>query len=108
MKADQTIVVSAMLALAVGTFALRWCGPALRARVVFPPRARQLLESAAIVLLTSLVAITALTEGHGFAGWSRPIGVAVGGILAWRKAPLVVVVLAAAATDALLRLVLPQ
>jgi hypothetical protein len=52
-----------------------------------------------------LVAITALTEGHGFAGWSRPIGVAVGGVLAWRKAPLVVVLLAAAATDALLRLV---
>ena len=107
MKADQTIVVSAMLTLAVGTFALRWCGPALRARVVFPPRARQLLESAAIVLLTALVAITALTEDHGVAAWQRPAGVAVGGILAWRKAPLVAVVLAAAATDALLRLLVP-
>lgn len=107
MKASETIVISAMLALATGTFALRWAGPALRARIVFPPRARQLLETAAIVLLTALVAITTLTEGHGLADWPRPIGVAVGAILAWRKAPLVVVVLAAAATDALLRLVLP-
>jgi len=107
MKASEIIVVSAMLALATGTFALRWTGPALRARVVFPPRARQLLEAAAIVLLTALVAITTLTEGHSFADWPRPIGVAVGAILAWRKAPLVLVVLAAAATDAILRLAFP-
>jgi hypothetical protein len=43
-------------------------------------------------------------EGTGFAGIARPAGVLVGALLAWRRAPFVVVVLAAAATAALLRL----
>lgn len=68
----RPIVIGAMLALACGTFAIRLAGPLLHARVSFPPRARQLLESAANVLLTALVATTALTEGHGFAGYARP------------------------------------
>ncbi|NEA91734.1 AzlD domain-containing protein, partial [Actinospica acidiphila] len=43
------------------------------------------------------------TEGGEFAGWARPAGVAVGGVLAWRRAPFVVVVLGAAAATAALR-----
>ncbi|NUQ90764.1 MAG: AzlD domain-containing protein, partial [Glycomyces artemisiae] len=39
-----------------------------------------------------------------WAGWSLPAGVVVGGVLAWRKAPLALVVVAAAATTAGLRL----
>ena len=66
--------------------------------------AEHLLEAAAVVMLAALVAITALTEGHGFSGLARPAGVLAGGVLAWRKAPFLVVVLAAAATTAVLRL----
>ena len=36
-------------------------------------------------------------------GFAAPIGVTVAGILAWRKAPFVVIVIAAAATTAALR-----
>jgi hypothetical protein len=50
------------------------------------------------------MAVLALTQGHHFAGYARPAGVVVGGILAWRNAPFLVSVLAAAATTALLRL----
>ena len=50
------------------------------------------------------VATTALTKGHGFAGYARPAGVLAGGLLAWRKAPFLVIVLAAAAVTAGLRL----
>ncbi|MDT0465774.1 AzlD domain-containing protein [Streptomyces gibsoniae] len=96
--------LAAMLALAAGTFLLRLSGPALRARVTFPERAEKLLEVSAVVLLAALAASAALTEGSGFAGPARPIGVLVGGLLAWRKAPFLVVVLAAAGTAALLRL----
>lgn len=96
--------MAAMLALAGGTFLLRLSGPALRARVTFPERAEKLLQASAVVLLAALTATAALTEGHGFAGAARPIGVLVGGALAWRKAPFLVVVLAAAGTAALLRL----
>jgi hypothetical protein len=55
-------------------------------------------------MLAALVATTALTQGHGFAGLARPAGVLVAGVLAWRRAPFVVVVIAAAAVTALLRL----
>ena len=101
---DTTLVVAGMATLAAGTYAIRFAGPALRTRMSLPPRATRLLEAAAVILLAALVAITALTQGHGFAGFARPAGVLVGGVLAWRKAPFLVIVLAAAATTALLRL----
>lgn len=94
-----------VLLLAAGTFAFRFAGPSLRTRVDPSPWAEQLMSTCATVLLVALVATTALIEGHEFAGFARPAGVAVGGILAWRRAPFVVVVLAAAVTAAGLRLV---
>ena len=101
---DPTLVVAALLTLSAGTFAVRFSGPVLRQRITFPPWAGRLLEAGAVVLLAALTASTALTEGHGFAGLARPAGVLVGGVLAWRKAPFLVVVAAAAAVTALLRL----
>ncbi|WP_405877414.1 MULTISPECIES: AzlD domain-containing protein [unclassified Streptomyces] len=92
-----------ILALAVGTYAFRLVGPALHGRVELPARVRELLSAGAIVLLAALLATGALTEGGGLAGWARPAGVAVGCVLAWRRAPFVVVVLGAAGTAAVLR-----
>jgi branched-subunit amino acid transport protein len=101
---DTTLVVAGMATLAGGTYAIRLSGQLLRARITFPPRAEKLLEGATVVLLAALVASTALTEGHGWAGLARPSGVVVAGLLAWRKAPFLVVVIAAAVTTAGLRL----
>lgn len=98
-------VVGAMVVLAVGTYVFRLTGPALHGRVEIPARVRELLAGAAVVLLVALLATGALTEGGGFAGWARPAGVLVGGVLAWRRAPFAVVVLGAAATTAGLRAV---
>ncbi|MER5448079.1 AzlD domain-containing protein [Streptomyces sp. NPDC002766] len=96
--------VAMILALALGTYAFRLVGPALHGRVELPARVRELLSAGAVVLLTALLATGALTEGGGFAGWARPAGVLVGGVLAWRRAPFTVIVLAAAGTAAVLRL----
>jgi branched-subunit amino acid transport protein len=93
-----------VLALGAGTFALRLAGPALRAKVRISERAEKLMAIAVAVLFAALVATSALIEGHSFAGIARPAGVLVGGVLAWRKAPFVVVVIAAAGVAALLRL----
>jgi branched chain amino acid efflux pump len=90
--------------LAAGTYAFRLSGPLLRHRVQMPDWLERLASSGAAVLLVALAATAALTEGHGFAGWARPTGVLVGGICAARKVPLPLVVVAAAATTALLRL----
>lgn len=100
---STTLVVSAA-ALAVGTFAFRVAGPLLRGRLRIPPGTEKLLAIGAIVLLTALVAVSTFTEAGEFAGVARPAGVLVGGVLAWRRAPFVLVVVAAAATAALLRL----
>jgi branched-subunit amino acid transport protein len=100
---DTPLLVAGLSILAAGTFAFRLSGPALRSRITFPARASKMLEVAAVVLLAALVAVTALTSGHSFAGYARPGGVLVAGVLAWRKAPFIVVVLAAAATTAILR-----
>ncbi|MGK5638614.1 AzlD domain-containing protein [Streptomyces sp. URMC 126] len=101
---DPLVLIAATLVLAAGTFAFRLAGPFLRSRITFPPRAERLMEISAVVLPASLVATTALTEGHGPAGVARPAGVLAAGLLAWRKVPFLAVVLAAAAVTAALRL----
>jgi len=100
----MSILLVAVLALAAGTFSLRVAGPLLRTRFELPERVEQLMSVAAVVLLAALVATAALTAGHGAAGIARPAGVLAGGILALRKVPFVLVVVAAAATAAGLRL----
>lgn len=101
---SQPLLLACILILAAGTFSLRFAGPAMRSRFELSERAQQVMAAAAVVLLAALVATSALMDGHGPAGVARPAGVLVGGILAWRKAPFVVVVVAAAATAAGLRL----
>jgi branched-subunit amino acid transport protein len=96
--------VLAIAALAAGTYLFRLAGPVLRHRLSLPPRLERLLSVAAAVLLAALMATNALTQGHGFAGWARPAGVLTAGLLAVRRAPFPVVVIAAMATTALLRL----
>ena len=98
------MTIAAILLLAGGTYAFRITGPLLRDRFRPGPRVTRLLAVAASVLLVALVATSALTQGHDFAGWARPAGVLVGGVLAVRKLPFLVVVLAAVATTAGLRL----
>ncbi|MET9966076.1 AzlD domain-containing protein [Streptomyces sp. NPDC006356] len=95
--------VAMILALAVGTYAFRLVGPVLHGRVALAPRVRELLAAGAVVLLVALLATGALTEGGGFAGWARPAGVLVAGVLAWRGASFPVVVLGAAGATAVLR-----
>ncbi len=103
MIAPATLVLATVV-LGAGTFAFRFAGPALRARIELAPQVETLLAVSAIVLLAALVATSALLDGGGFAGIARPAGVAAGGMLAWRRAPFVVVVVAAAAVAAGLRL----
>lgn len=104
MNGSGVVLAGAVVVLAAGTFGFRFAGPLLRDRITVTARAEQLMTTAALVLLVALVATTALSEGHEFAGYARPAGVAVGGVLAWRRLPFVAVVLAAAGVTALLRL----
>ena len=103
MIGSVTLVVATVV-LGAGTLGFRLAGPLLRERLTLSPRIETLMGRFTVVLLVALVATSATLEGGGFAGIARPAGVLVGGVLAWRKAPFVVVVLAAAGTAAGLRL----
>jgi branched-subunit amino acid transport protein len=98
------MTMAAVLALAAGVFLVRLAGPVMRSRITVTARTELLMKRGAIVVLAALVVTGALIADGGFAGWALPAGVAVGGVLAWRRAPIIVVVIAAAATTALLRL----
>lgn len=98
------MLIAVIAALAVGTFTFRFAGVALRDRLELSEGLQRLLPITAATLLAALAATAALTEAGAFAGVARPAGVLVGAVLAWRRAPFVVVVVAAAVTAAGLRL----
>ncbi|MFU8849972.1 AzlD domain-containing protein [Micromonospora sp. SL1-18] len=98
------MLIAVIIALAAGTYGFRVAGVLLRDRLELPEWSRQLLPVGAAALLAALAATAALTESGAFAGYARPAGVLVGLLLAWRRAPFVLVVVAAAGTTALLRL----
>jgi len=94
-----------IVALAAGTYALRFAGPLLRSKITLSEDVKRYLALGAVAMLAALVATAALVEDRGLVGWARPAGVLVGAVLAGRRLPFVVVVLAAAFTAAALRLV---
>ena len=103
-NAGAVTLIVATVALGLGTFAFRFAGVTLRSKLRVSTRAQQAMTAASVILLVALTATSALLQDGQWAGIARPAGVAVGGLLAWRKAPFVVVVLAAAGVAAGLRL----
>lgn len=99
-----TLPMTAILLLAAGTYAFRLAGPLLHERLRSADALAAPLTAVTAVLLLALAATSALTEGQEPAGWARPIGVLTALLLALRRAPFPAVVIAAAATTALLRL----
>ncbi len=97
------LIIIGIAILAGGTYLLRLTGFMLGSRMTFSEDARSLLTDSATTLLLAVAAIATLYEGQEYAGFARLFGVIVGGVLAWKKLPLIVVILSAAATTALLR-----
>ena len=76
------------------------------ARVLEHGRARRLVELVPVALLAALVVVEAIGDGrHYDLDGPRLAGFAVGAVAVWRRAPFLVVVVAAAVTAAVLRLV---
>jgi len=57
------------------------------ALVTVPAAAGRVFAAAAAVLLIVLAATSAVTAGHGFAGWARLAGVLAAGVLGALRAP---------------------
>jgi branched chain amino acid efflux pump len=95
---------AAILALGGGAYLLKAVGPVAIGRRRLPGGAIEVLELLSIPLLAALVAVQTLNGGQRLVLDARAAALAVAAVLVWRRAPFLVVVLAAAATAALLRL----
>ncbi len=101
----STSVWIGVAVLAISTYALRLGGVLVAGRTAHPHAGRtRLVTSAVGALLAALAIGSAVVDDHGFTGVDRLVGVAVGVLLALRRAPLVVTLIAAAVTTATLRL----
>ncbi len=95
---------AALLGLAGACYVLKAAGPLLAGGREVPPRLNAALALLSVPLLAGLVAVQTLDGGERIVLDARVPALAVAGVLVWRRAPFLVVVLAAAATAALLRL----
>jgi branched-subunit amino acid transport protein len=94
---------AALLGLAAAAYALKAIGPVLAGDRELPPSVTQVLELLSVPLLAALVVVQTFDGGERLVVDARLPAVLVAGVLVWRRAPFIVVVLAAAATAALLR-----
>ena len=95
----------ALLGLAAASYLLKAIGPVLAGQRQLRPAVGQVLDLVAIPLLAALILIQTLDGGKQIVFDARVPALLVAGVLVWRRAPFLVVVLAAAATAALLRAV---
>lgn len=92
-----------LLALCAVSYGLKAAGPLLAGGRRLGPGVRRALDLVAVPLLAALVLVQTLGDGHRIGIDARVPALAVAALLVWRRAPFLVVVLAAAGTAALLR-----
>jgi branched-subunit amino acid transport protein len=95
----------AVLVVGAATVAIKAAGPVLAAERELPPGSARVVDLLAPALLAALVATQAFATDESLVLDERGAGLLAGGLAVLLKAPLLVVVLVAAATAALLRLV---
>lgn len=97
----QTWLVVGLVGLA--TIAIKAIGPILLGGRELPPRVASLIGLLAPALLAALVAINTFGTGRSLALDERVLGVGAAAIAVWRKAPVLLVVVIAAAVTAAAR-----
>jgi branched-subunit amino acid transport protein len=94
-----------LAALACCAYTLKALGPVLLGARTLDARTERLLQLLPVPLLAALIAVQTFDGGRALTVDARVPAIAVAGVLVWRRAPFLVVVVAAAATAALLRAV---
>jgi branched-subunit amino acid transport protein len=87
----------------VATVVIKSIGPVLLGGRELPPRIGSLIRLLAPALLAALVAINTFGEGRSLVVDERVLGVAAAGVAIWRRAPVLLVVVIAAAVTAVTR-----
>ena len=96
---------TAVLVLSALSYSLKAVGPVLAGGRLPGPRMSRTLDLVAVPLLAALILVQTIGEGRSLVLDARLPALAVAAVLVWRRAPFLVVVLAAAVTAALLRAV---
>ena len=89
----------------VATIAIKSIGPVLLGGRDLPPRIGSLIGLLAPALLAALVAINTFGSGRSLVLDERVLGVAAAAVAIWRRAPVLLVVVIAAAVTAVARAV---
>jgi branched-subunit amino acid transport protein len=92
-----------VLAVGLATVAIKAAGPVLLGGRTLPARAAAVIALLAPALLAALVAINTFGAERALTVDARLAGVAAAGVAIWRRAPLLLVVVLAAAVTALVR-----
>ena len=97
---DATVV---LILMTLGTFALKSAGPLVLGNRALPLRVQQLVDLLPAALLAALAIVSTVGDGRAIVLDARVVGLLVAGLALWRRAPFVVVVVAASAATALVR-----
>lgn len=92
-------------AVGMATFALKAAGPVLLGGRPLPQRLGSVVSLLAPAVLAALVVTQAIADGRDIVLDERLLGVAAAGVAVWFRAPLLLVLVIAAATTALVRAV---
>lgn len=96
---------AALLGLAAAAYAMKAVGPVLIGDRTLNPGIAEMLALLSVPLLAALVVVQTLDGGERLVVDARLPALAVAAVLVWRRAPFLLVVVAAAATAALIRAV---
>jgi hypothetical protein len=89
-----------------GTVAIKAAGPVLLGGRPLPTRLAGVIDLLAPALFGALIAVQTFGDGQSLTVDERVIGVAVAGLAIWRRAPLIIVVVLAAAGTGIARAIL--
>jgi len=92
-----------VLALAAGVYGQRAIGAVFLRADKLPDAAKRVLDKLPIAIIAAVVALTTVTAGGSLTIDARLAGVAAAAFCAWRRWPMLVAVIAAAAVTALVR-----
>jgi branched-subunit amino acid transport protein len=94
-----------LIAMTLGTFALKSAGPLVLGDRALPLRVQQVVGLLPAALLAALTIVSTVADGQAIVLDARLVGLVVAGVALWRKLPFVVVVLLASAATAITRLI---
>ena len=100
----MTAIWIVIAALALSTAALRLAGPLALGGRPLPAKAMNVVELLASALLAALVVVETFGRGGSLTLDARVVGAAFAAVAVWKRAPMIVVVIGAAAVTALARL----